>query len=248
MCTLSWLATANGYELLFNRDEARTRLPATAPTPRLIDGVEVLAPTDGDFGGTWISLNTFGTCIALLNRYQDRAVAAGPFTSRGQLVLDLATCLDLASVEQRLAQRRLEDYRPFTLAVTVPGDGSAASHACAWQIVWNGRRRQSPEAVQPPIASSGHCPATIQGERRQLFAAMRAEGAPLLDIHRSHRPSRGPVSPCMHRPDASTVSLIRIVVDAERVAMAYADGPPCRTPLGGPLELRRRSSEAAVHG
>jgi hypothetical protein len=102
--------------------------------------------------------------------------------------------------------------------------------------------------VQPPIASSGHCPETIQGERRRLFDAMRAEGAPLLDIHRSHRPDQGPVSPCMHRPDARTVSLTHIVVDSERVTMAYADGPPCRSPLGEPLELRRRPSEAAVHG
>lgn len=248
MCTLSWLATADGYELLFNRDEARTRQPATPPSRRQMDGIGVLAPTDGDFGGTWISLNAFGTCVALLNRYQDSAVVPGPFTSRGQLVLDLATCHDLDSVHERLTKKSMADYRPFSLVVTLPRGTSNDAVAISRQWIWTGRRLAVAEAVRPPVASSGHCPETIQDRRQRLYASMRGKGASLLEFHRSHRPSKGPVSPCMHRPEASTVSLTRIVVAAEQVTMAYADGPPCRAPLAEPLTLERRIAAASADG
>ncbi len=248
MCTLSWRATANGYELLFNRDEAQSRQPAMAPTRRQIDGVEVLAPTDGDFGGTWISLNAFGTCISILNRYQDSAVGPGPFTSRGQLVLDLATCRDFDDVQRRMGQRSISEYRPFTLAVTLPGTHPMNAAARSRQWIWNGSQLLAAGVIQPPIASSGHCPETIQESRRQLYSSMLGSGASLHAFHRSHRPSRGPVSPCMHRPEASTVSLTYIVVDAEQVSMAYADGPPCRTPLAEPVAMERRIVEASADG
>ena len=52
MCTVSWIQNERGYQLLCNRDEKRTRLPATSPELRSIDRVLYLAPTDGDFGGS----------------------------------------------------------------------------------------------------------------------------------------------------------------------------------------------------
>lgn len=260
MCTISWLPTADGYELLFNRDESRRRQPASPPSHRLIDGIEVLAPTDGDFGGTWISLNSYGWCVALLNRYQDHPATSGPFTSRGLLVLDLASSHSLEDVERRLQQRDIAQYRPFTLVLSAPpglgqtADGQTADGQTAdgqtplaWTIVWDGLQRSTAEPVLPPIASSGYVPESIQEERRQVYELMRGEGASLLDFHRSHRPARGPFSPCMHRPDASTVSLLQIVVDREHASMAYAPGPPCRTPLDPPLTIPRRS-RTAQHG
>jgi hypothetical protein len=50
----------------------------------------------------------------------------------------------------------------------------------------------------------------------------------------------------MHRTDACTVSLSRIEVTTDRIAIAYAAGSPCHTPLGLPLTALRQSVRAGV--
>ena len=67
MCTVSWLHSPNGYHLLCNRDEKRTRSSAIAPRISVNGAVQFIAPLDQDFGGTWIATNEFGTSICLLN-------------------------------------------------------------------------------------------------------------------------------------------------------------------------------------
>ena len=52
MCTVSWLHTPNGYQLLCNRDERHTRKPGLGPMIRNPAGVRVIAPVDGDLGGS----------------------------------------------------------------------------------------------------------------------------------------------------------------------------------------------------
>ena len=236
MCTVSWRYADDGYALLFNRDESRLRGKGLAPSLRHLDGVDVLAPTDPDAAGTWVLVNGSGWAVAVLNRYQDTTESDGPFTSRGQLVLDMAISSSLEDVETRIRATHLPAYRPFTLLFVPPPEQRGAG---PWQWIWNGRDRRDLEAVEPPVASSGHSPHTIQQARSQLFQTMQQEGASLLDFHRSHRPRRGPLSPCMHRPEASTVSLTRIDVSTKQVSMRYADGPPCRVPLGEPLSTPR---------
>ena len=45
--------------------------------------------------------------------------------------------------------------------------------------------------------------------------------------HRSHHPERGPYSPCMHRPDAKTVSYSEVTVSDEQVCFRYRPLSPC---------------------
>jgi len=52
MCTATWLRGITGYEVFFNRDELATRKPARPPARRDRGGVRILAPLDGDAGGT----------------------------------------------------------------------------------------------------------------------------------------------------------------------------------------------------
>ena len=237
MCTVSWTRTATATELFFNRDERRQRQPARPPQRREHRGTVLLTPEDGDFGGTWIAANEHGVTLALLNRYQDAAhEGPGPFTSRGLLVLDLAAAThDRASLEEGLAATDVERFRAFTLLCLEP-DGTAH------RALWNGRLLTPPEPCHPPLASSGHDPHGIDVRRSDLYHQLvGAGGTPdhLFDFHRSHLPERGPLSPCMHRPDASTVSLTHVVVEDRWVTMAYAAGPPCRHALGSPISLAR---------
>ena len=74
MCTVSWTPLDGGYALAMNRDERRTRAPATPPERRELDGVPVLLPRDGEAGGTWIAVNALGHTLALLNRWDDSPV------------------------------------------------------------------------------------------------------------------------------------------------------------------------------
>ena len=48
-----------------------------------------------------------------------------------------------------------------------------------------------------------------------------------LEYHASHHPSSGPYSPCMHRPDAETVSFSQIEVTPRRVRFHYVPHSPC---------------------
>ncbi len=86
MCTVSWLFSGDsGYDVFFNRDESRERKPALRPEIRESGAVRFVAPTDGDFGGTWLAVNERGVTVGVLNRYGDD-VPEREYTSRGLLL------------------------------------------------------------------------------------------------------------------------------------------------------------------
>ena len=250
MCTVSWLFQDAGYELFCNRDETRERSLAQPPRPSEQNGISYLSPRDGDAGGTWIAVNEYGLGLCLLNRYPDPK--DGAFTSRGHLVRELADARTTDEVELRL--RRLESdagprYRPFTLLALEPEEPPLA-------VAWDGERLLQPSTgpVSPPLSSSSYDPTGIGAVRRHLWADMldseldgrRPEALDLLEFHASHRPERGPLSPCMHREDARTVSFTRVRVTLAAVEMAYADGPPCQVALSRPLTLIRQMARSPV--
>lgn len=258
MCTVSWFSGPGGFELFVNRDELRSRPPARPPVPAERDGARYLAPEDTAAGGTWVTVNELGLALSLLNREWPDAVDAGDgaerhstsrFTSRGALVRALAGADSLDSVTASLAASDLAPYQPFTLLALAPG----VAPRLAW---WDGLALTvSPSPPMPPLASSSPQPDVLAVRRalwRETAAAAAAGDDPrrrrtaALAFHRSHRPARGASSPCMHRPEARTVSLCHVRVDADRVSMAYAAGPPCRHRLGAPSTLARRGVRATV--
>jgi hypothetical protein len=66
MCTVSFLPNARGFYLAMNRDEKRDRLAALAPAVLHLDGRRAVFPREPS-GGTWISVNDAGVCLALIN-------------------------------------------------------------------------------------------------------------------------------------------------------------------------------------
>lgn len=235
MCTATWFPTADGYELFFNRDELRSRRRASAPARFHAGVLAAAAPTDTDAGGTWLATNENGLTVALLNRYQDSVDTATDDRrrSRGLLVRDLVAEPSLGAVLERVAGLELDVYAPFTLLLLAPGKDATT-------LFWNGRRLSPSRQAMAPLASSGHKPLAVPAARRELWA-----GIPLVDrdaclrFHAAHEPSRGAESPCMHRYDARTVSLIHVVVGASAIRMFYADGPPCVSPLQLAVEMPR---------
>jgi len=243
---MSWLRDGTGYDLFFNRDEKRTRLLAEPPEIRRVVSTAVLAPRDGEAGGTWIAANEHGLTLALLNGYLGADAAAPPasgsWTSRGKLVMALSDCSDVGEVASRLEARDLTCFRSFHLAAFDRRTTSLAS----WR---DGKLEHldSGSFAAPMISSSFDFEAVAETRREHyrefLEATDRARVEAALAYHRSHRPERGPYSPCMHRADARTVSLTWVRVDAERVRMRYSPDSPCRGwPPGPALSLDRSES------
>ncbi|MEL7059059.1 MAG: NRDE family protein [Acidobacteriota bacterium] len=248
MCTATWMVTEDGggYHFLFNRDESVLRQRASPPSATVhADGAESLAPTDTDAGGTWISVNTHGVTVALLNRYQDQVTAVEPpdgWISRGRLVRAMASATDPSEVAERLnAQSDLRRWRPFTLLALAIGDGAPTVLA----FDWDGGQLKTAAETTPPRVSSGYDHEGAAIYRRALWEEKlrEAPAGPNLELlrafHRSHRPDHGAYSPCMRRPEARTVSLTEIEVRTDTVTMRYWDGPPCTTDRSSETTLRR---------
>ncbi|HEX7023947.1 MAG TPA: NRDE family protein, partial [Gemmatimonadales bacterium] len=228
LCTLSWTPIPGGYAVAMNRDERRTRAPALPPTIIQRAGVPVLVPSDGEAGGSWISVNAHGHCLALLNRWEESPHdPEGAFVSRGLLVLELAGLPGPEAVDSAIAGLPLSRYRPFTLA-------SVARDRTPRLFEWNGRVLERAGIAEPGLVrtSSGSDQAGAERERGGLFreARLRANGLTpevLADLHRSHRPEKGQLSICMHRTEAVTVSCSLVTVSANRMSFRYVAGSPC---------------------
>lgn len=233
MCTLSWAPVPGGYALAMNRDERRSRARGIPPAPQLVHEVRVLMPIDPEGGGSWVSVNQLRMSLALLNRYEESPHdAGGTFTSRGLLVRQLAWATGPDEVGLALESMPLGPYRPFTL---VCQSLNGVPHLFDWD-----RRALTRTMVSEPglvRASSGSHQAEAEQVRGELFRAGSREpggltAAALERLHRGHLPERGPLSICMHREEAQSVSLSLITATEKTASIYYVDGPPGETQNG----------------
>lgn len=242
MCTVTWLLQKNGYQIFFNRDELKTRRIAHPPAMGKLNGVNYIAPTDADAGGSWLGVNQFGLSLGLLNYYHGRMNHSDPakeYISRGLLLTSLVDSTTQSEVIQHLNRLDLHNYRPFILVIWEPGKTVAA---CTWD--------HSRETVQIeknailPLTSSSFNAGQVIGDRRVLFQKLASDYHKmdtdfLFSFHQSHLPEAGPYSVCMHREDAHTVSFSRIIVTPEKIEFHYTPGSPCQNTALPPVTLPR---------
>ena len=241
MCTVSWLRQPEGgYHLLCNRDEKRSRGEAAPPRVESWGGVTVVAPRDGEAGGTWIAVNDSGVSVCLLNGpNSDRSMR---LTSRGMLLLALAPARSAAEACERARQTDLSRVAPFTLLVLEP-------HRPAVVMEWDGDRATPAADADSllPLVSSSVDAAGAVAQRRAEFARLthggrRLTAASLRAFHGSHGcGGASAYSPCIHRADACTVSFSWITVTRQWVEFFYAPGPPCERRSGQSTRLARRT-------
>lgn len=252
MCTVSWLRTREGYELFFNRDERHTRSRAEPPTLRETRGVRFVAPTDGDCGGSWVGVNEAGLSLCILNRYEDApesardTAARAEYRSRGLLLTDLMDCLAVSHVRARLSGADLSRYRPFTLAALSLHEPTLLAHWANGGMTFDGAGDDS-----MPLTSSSRRGAEVTASRRSLFRRMVREAGALTpalleEFHETHEPARGPLSVCMHREDAATVSFSRVKARADAAEFSYRPLSPCAHSrhVRVELPLRREALQA----
>lgn len=235
MCTVSWLHHNGGYQVLFNRDELKTRKPALPPRIVQQGGMRFIAPVDGNAGGSWIGVNQRGLTLCLLNRYQDAPThpPSHPYTSRGLLLMRLLDSCSHIHLLERLEALDMAHYQPYNLLVLAPEQSARL-------VQWNGREmviEHDAEASMPLCSSSYDHGRVIAGRQQQfqqmVSAAGRVDAAMLYAFHRSHTPEPSAYSVCMHRSDASTVSFSWIKVDGQRRRIAFLYQP--HSPCGGVL-------------
>ncbi len=247
MCTVTWAQRPDGYDLVSNRDERHTRLAAHPPAVHTRDGVRYIAPVDGEFGGSWIAVNEYGLSCCLLNVYPEGyTVDPSGFTSRGRLVVELMGSRSVGDVSVSLATMDLSQFQPFMLAVLEPGSPAIVlrwdGEACRVVAIGN---------IFAPLVSSSWEFERVVATRSRLFADMVRESGrldleTLEQFHRSHAPERGPESVCMHRDDASTVSLSIVSVRSDSIEFRYEAGPPCESFEYETVTLARRMHGAPV--
>mgnify|MGYP002630953063 CR=1 FL=1 len=240
MCTLTWRIEKTGYEVFFNRDELRTRLPEQAPALRQAEGYQYIAPEDGDHHGTWLAVNTYGVTYALLNYYdRDKGFDGVATRSRGLLPQLLAALRapELDSLLEHMGS--LEGFRPFHFVALVP-DGRMLYWA------WDGGKLKARPltAADCPLTTSSFQTEAVVADRRKAYRKLGSEpdSAALLEYHRGTSALGAAFGVCMQRPDAQTMSTSHIVVTETKVHYHYQresrDGHSCE--LSVPIVVERQ--------
>lgn len=228
MCTVTFWPTRRGYRLAMNRDEQLLRPAGLRPAPHTTAGRLSLRPSEPT-GGSWITVNDGGAAVALINWYSVAWRPVGNVVSRGGVPVALQTADTAAEAHTELDRLPLDRIAPFRLIGVFPREGELRE----WR--WDGADLRSLEHPWGPEhwASSGFDEPAAQAARRAVFlraASQPGAGSPawLRRLHADHGPARGPLSTCMHRSDAATVSYCEIEVDDAQAATTYADGPLCQ--------------------
>lgn len=237
MCTVTWLRRPDGYDLLFNRDERRTRPPAEPPSVHDMNGIKAIFPVDPQAGGSWLGVNQYGVTLGIMNYYTAEAShPPGVGLSRGQLLLSLLGATSAADAMERAQQQALEHYPPFILLAL---DVESPVVSCTW----DGRKASRAVLARPNIlTTSSFDEGRVVLTRLETFREWEGSSGEraledLLSFHRSQHPEPGAYAVCMKREEACTHSLSHVQVTASSVSFRYADGPPCDTPLGPPIEI-----------
>jgi Transport and Golgi organisation 2 len=227
MCTVSFLPKAHGFYLAMNRDEKRDRSVALAPTIVDVASRRAVFPNEST-GGTWISANNAGVCLALINWHRVEREPKHDIVSRGEVVRALAGKSSTNEIADGIGRLPLRKLRPFRLITIVRSERLVTEWR--WNLEWLTRRDHKWRPLH--WFSSGFDERRAELERQRICGAAHTNQSTrslswLRQLHRSHAPKRGPFSICMHRREAATVSYTEVAVSEKRVMMRYKAGPCC---------------------
>jgi hypothetical protein len=197
-------------------------------------GVTWVSPRDSDSGGTWVGANTHGVAVAIANLFAGgEPVAPARKVSRGLLVHQLLDSPSPRQVAQRMGAIELAVYEPFTMVSLAPGRAPVI-------LRWD-RIQLSPVAPLGPVllVTSAGGNRDIERGRTRLFAAEGGLSEQAIEALYRAPPGGDSASICVHRTEVATVSLTRIDVSPQQVALTYTPGQPCTTPAAAPILLTR---------
>lgn len=210
----------------FNRDESVKRKKALSPCVESANGVEVICPKDGDYGGTWIGANSKREVYAILNFYEAQLKLIRNPISRGLLLRSL---LFNEIALSDIASQDLGKYYPFRIL--------KVTHSSTVLFEWDGDKIRISESSDKwqIFGSSFTMGKRAEVERRKTFEDKFLSGLGswenIEDVAAgfltSHLPEIGPLSPCMHRREARTISQTFLKLEGDAIYMKYKNSPPC---------------------
>jgi transport and Golgi organization protein 2 len=220
MCTVSIVPIADGYRVMCNRDERRTRAVARPPRTFPTEVSWATYPQDPESGGTWIGVNDDGLVLALLNRTPAGSEPCAWPRSRGSVVPALLACPSIPRALNACDEMDLSRLAPFRIVM---------AHRSILAVVTVDRTR--PAAEQFPLVkpmmftSSSLGDAVVETPRRRLFDELVLAGGDWLHgqfcFHRHRWDTRPEISVQMAREDAATVSRTTIAVTAKTIDVDY---------------------------
>lgn len=249
MCTVTIITTPDGFRLVTNRDERRTRPLAIAPTLRSLGGRPALSPTDPLGGGTWVAATDAGLVYTVLNGNPSPMPALPArelLVSRGLIIPRIAGASTIAEAINLTENLPLERLAPFRLIAT---DGRTTVEAWwARETLSLSRRGAGPSCW----ASSGLGDALVQ-VRLPLFRELVVDAGATPDaqdaFHRHQWPDNTRLSVRMDREDARTASRTTVEVSSRtrEALVRYEDDQGVRT-LALPLRAHEQAAHRAARG
>lgn len=228
MCSVTFWPGDSGYICGMNRDERRDREVGLPPSMEWVGGRQSIYPREPG-GGTWIALNDAGVTLALINWYAVLKRAKTPAESRGGIILSTRGADCPEEVAASVESMPLDRINPFRLIGFFP------SRRLVKEWRWNQSKLTELEFDWSPRQwlSSGFDEPGAQKTRSEAFHLFKEDPSAgeiswFRQLHRSHAPSPGPYSTCMHRSDAATVSYTEIEWSSDQGGeMRHALGSPC---------------------
>ncbi|WP_136717786.1 NRDE family protein [Halorientalis salina] len=237
MCTLviAWQVFADTpVAVAANRDELLDR--PSEPPATIANDPRIVAPQDGDAGGTWIGYNEHGVFAAITNRWVDADLAGD--RSRGLLVRDV---LEHESAEDaaRFVEREVDahEFEGFNLVVA---DSSAAV-----LLEWGGRLAvrnldpgvhvvvnvgadgdffvpsHRPDAGQQQAENATAVRTALQPEPGERAGTWLERAADVISDHE--------YGVCVHHDRFGTRSSSLLTIGPGGANYRFAPGPPCET-------------------
>ena len=210
----------------FNRDESIKRKPSFDPVEENTNGIKILYPVDGDYGGTWIGVSSKNKIYALLNLYEANLKILRNPKSRGFFVKNL---LKEEIDFDYFTKENLLIYYPFRILEVTLGFTRILS--------WDGENVNSTQNEVPwsVVASSFVLGKEAEEVRSKTFMEefLKDETTNFETISSAfltcHLPEKGAKSPCMHRREAHTVSNTIISIKDDKIKLLYKNQQPCET-------------------
>lgn len=249
MCTVTIIPTREGFRLVTNRDERRTRPLALPPSRARFGDREVIRPTDPLGGGTWVAATDAGLVYTVLNGNPTPMPPLPPkdhLVSRGLIIPYIGVASTISEAMTLTENLPLERLTPFRLVAT---DGRTIVEA------WWARESLSlsRKALAPSCWSSSGLGDDLVRVREPLFREMVVEAGAnpsAQDAFHAHQWADNPrLSVRMEREDARTVSRTTIeVCHADREARVRYEDDRGLHEVSLPLRARSPQAQRAGRG